>query len=134
MPNQHKHPNLTFRPPESDRAWLLAYVERTGRPRNAVLADALAMYRKRGPRPADNNDGGTEMAADYDGKPLSEGDRVDAWHDGVKYSAVVKAIRDHCDGDGDFRRLILVRDDDGTEVQSFSDGVRITGRSTEGRP
>ena len=46
MPNQHKHPNLSFRPPEGDRAWLLAYVERTGRPRNAVLADALAMYRK----------------------------------------------------------------------------------------
>lgn len=47
MPNQHKHPNLSFRPPADDRAWLLAYVERTGRPRNAILAEALAQYRAR---------------------------------------------------------------------------------------
>lgn len=46
MPNQHKHPPIPFRPPEGDRAWLLAYAAATERPVNAILAEALAEYRK----------------------------------------------------------------------------------------
>jgi hypothetical protein len=42
MPSQHKHRPIAFRPPEGDRAWLLEYALRTGRPVNAILAEALA--------------------------------------------------------------------------------------------
>lgn len=45
MPSQHKHRPVSFRPPEGDRAWLLARAAATGQPVNAVLADALAEYR-----------------------------------------------------------------------------------------
>jgi len=45
MPNQHRHPPIPFRPPEGDRAWLLAHAAATGRPVNAMLADALRAYR-----------------------------------------------------------------------------------------
>lgn len=44
MPSQHQHPPISFRPPEGNRARLLAYAERTGQPVNRVLADALAAY------------------------------------------------------------------------------------------
>jgi hypothetical protein len=47
MPNQHKHPPIAFRPPESDRLWLLAYAHRTGQPVNRILAEALEQYRAR---------------------------------------------------------------------------------------
>lgn len=45
MPSQHKHPPISLRLPEADRAWLLAYVRATGIPRNQVLIDALAVFR-----------------------------------------------------------------------------------------
>ena len=45
MPSQHKHPPIAFRPPEGDRAWLLAYAKATGKPANRILAEALAAYR-----------------------------------------------------------------------------------------
>ncbi len=44
MPNQHKHAPIPFRPPERDRARLLAYAERTGQPVNRILAEALTVY------------------------------------------------------------------------------------------
>lgn len=47
MPDRHKHPPVAFRPPEPDRRWLVAHAEATGQPVNAVLAQALAEYRKR---------------------------------------------------------------------------------------
>lgn len=46
MPGKHKHPPIPFRPPEGDRAWLLEHAERTGRPVNAILRDALTSYRQ----------------------------------------------------------------------------------------
>ncbi len=43
MPSRHKHRPLAFRPrDESDRAWLIAYAERTGRSVYQALADILA--------------------------------------------------------------------------------------------
>ena len=45
MPSQHKHPPVSFRPAEADRAWLLAYSEATGIPVNRILADALTVFR-----------------------------------------------------------------------------------------
>lgn len=47
MPSQHKHPPISLRLPETDRAWLLEYAEATGQPVNAVIAQAVAEYRKR---------------------------------------------------------------------------------------
>ena len=44
MSSQHKHPPISFRPPEADRARLLQYAAETGEPVNAVLAKALAEY------------------------------------------------------------------------------------------
>lgn len=44
MPSQHKHPPISFRPPEADRARLLQHVAETGKPVNAVLAKALTEY------------------------------------------------------------------------------------------
>jgi hypothetical protein len=46
MPSQHKHPPVSFRPPEADRAWLLEHAKKAGKPVNAVLTAALAAYRK----------------------------------------------------------------------------------------
>jgi hypothetical protein len=45
MPDRHKHSPIRFRPREADRLWLLEYADKTGRPVNAVLAEALAEYR-----------------------------------------------------------------------------------------
>ncbi len=47
MPDRHKHTPIRFRPPEPDRLWLAEYAEQTGRPVNAILAEALAEYRAR---------------------------------------------------------------------------------------
>lgn len=47
MPSQHKTSPVSFRPPERDRAWLYAHAETTGRPVNAILAEALREYRQR---------------------------------------------------------------------------------------
>jgi hypothetical protein len=64
-----------------------------------------------------------DEVSDCKGEPLIEGDRVEAWRDGKRYTATVKTIAPHRPGDGDFRLVILVREDDHTEVQSFSDAV-----------
>jgi hypothetical protein len=44
MPSAHKHPPIGFRPPEADRARLLAFAEATGKPVNAILTEALREY------------------------------------------------------------------------------------------
>jgi hypothetical protein len=46
-PDRHRQPPIPFRPPEADRAWLVEYAERASRAVNAVLAEALAEYRRR---------------------------------------------------------------------------------------
>jgi hypothetical protein len=61
--------------------------------------------------------------SDYRGQPLTEGAHVEARLDGKRYTATVKEIKPHYPGDGDFRRVILVREDDHTEAESFSDAV-----------
>ena len=45
MSDRHKYKPVRFRPPESDRLWLVEHSSATGRAVNAVLADALAAYR-----------------------------------------------------------------------------------------
>jgi hypothetical protein len=55
VPNQQKYRPISFRPPEADRLWLAAYAEQTGRPVNAILAEALAEYREARTLPARND-------------------------------------------------------------------------------
>jgi hypothetical protein len=45
MPSQHKHPPISLRLPEADRAWLYGHAEAEGLPVNKVLAIALRVYR-----------------------------------------------------------------------------------------
>lgn len=52
---------IPFRPEEGDRAWLLEYAERTGQPVNAILREALAVFREAAHR-----------AAHGDVKPMSD--------------------------------------------------------------
>ena len=47
MPNQQKYAPISFRPPETDRQWLMEYATQVSRPVNAILAEALAEYRAR---------------------------------------------------------------------------------------
>jgi hypothetical protein len=44
VPSQHRHPPISLRPAEGDRARLLALAERIGQPVNRILAEALAAY------------------------------------------------------------------------------------------
>lgn len=67
------------------------------------------------------------MVRDSRGNPLREGDRVEAWLDTVRYVATVKAARPEQASDGSVRRLILVRDGDGAEIESYSDAVVVIG-------
>jgi hypothetical protein len=47
MSSQHKHPPISFRPPEADRARLLQHAADTGEKVNAILTKALAEYLNR---------------------------------------------------------------------------------------
>lgn len=69
----------------------------------------------------------SETVSDYNGNPLAEGARVEAWRDGVRYLAKVKEIRRRFASDGSIRRITLIRDDDRREVQSYSDAVVVIG-------
>jgi hypothetical protein len=44
-PDRHKVPTLRFRAPEPERSWLLAYQQRTGKPMNAILTEAVQALR-----------------------------------------------------------------------------------------
>ena len=66
-------------------------------------------------------------ARDSAGKPLREGVRVEAWHDGARYTARVKEIQPHDPACGDHRHVSLVRDADHAEVRSFSDAIVVIG-------
>jgi len=51
MPGVHKYKNpIPFRPPNADREWLAAYAEASGRAPNAILTEALRLYRERAER------------------------------------------------------------------------------------
>ncbi len=63
------------------------------------------------------------MVSDYHGKPLSEGARVEAWRDGVRYTATVKEINPSAPAG--YHSVTLVREDDRTEVHSVSDAVAV---------
>jgi hypothetical protein len=68
---------------------------------------------------------GTEMVTDSEGSPLKEGTAVTAWYDDKSFTATVKAIKPREAGDGNFRRVVLIRDDDHAEVESYSDAVLV---------
>jgi hypothetical protein len=40
-PDRHKNQPLRFRPPEPERLWLLDYQQRSGKPMNKILTDAV---------------------------------------------------------------------------------------------
>jgi hypothetical protein len=48
--DRHRANPIPFRPPAGEREWLTSYAERTGRAVNAILADALRLYRERAER------------------------------------------------------------------------------------
>ena len=62
---------------------------------------------------------------DYHGAPLREGDHVEAYLDGTRYTATVKMIMPHHPGCGGHRHVVLIRDDDGTAAYSTSDAVQV---------
>ena len=45
MPNQQKYRPISFRPPEADRLWLIAYAKQTERAVNAILTEAVQRLR-----------------------------------------------------------------------------------------
>jgi hypothetical protein len=45
MPDRHKNTPLRFRPPETERQWLLTYQQQTGKPMNAILTEAIQLLR-----------------------------------------------------------------------------------------
>ena len=47
MPSAHSKNPVPFRPPAAEREWLAAYAKETGRPVNAILTEALRLFRKR---------------------------------------------------------------------------------------
>jgi hypothetical protein len=63
--------------------------------------------------------------SDYHGNPLSAGDHVEAWRDGVRYLATVKEVRPPLASDAGARRIVIVRDDDDREVQTRSNAVVV---------
>jgi hypothetical protein len=58
-PDRHKHPPISFRPPEADRSWLLEHAANTGQKVNAILAAALAEYRARRTAAQEHDTGST---------------------------------------------------------------------------
>jgi hypothetical protein len=46
MPDRHKHEKIGVRLPEADRAWVMAEHERTGKPVNRIIAEAVRALRK----------------------------------------------------------------------------------------
>lgn len=46
MADRHKHDGISYRPPEGVRAWLRDRKERTGRPVNASITEAIDAYRQ----------------------------------------------------------------------------------------
>lgn len=65
------------------------------------------------------------VTADGKGSPLADGDHVEAWHEGERYTATVKAVRPQHPGCGGHRHIVLIRDGDRAEVESFSDAVAV---------
>jgi hypothetical protein len=68
-----------------------------------------------------------KTANDYYGYPLGVGDRVMAWEDGSEFTGTVVAIGEHRPGDGDFRPVVLERDEDHVQVERFSDQMQVIG-------
>jgi hypothetical protein len=77
MPSQHKHPPISFRPPEADRSWLLEHAASTGQPVNAILVEAIARERAR--QEAGTMDTGTRLSG-FDRRAIARARALaDAW-------------------------------------------------------
>ncbi|MEU0030640.1 hypothetical protein [Streptomyces sp. NPDC006335] len=77
----------------------------------------------------------SRTVTDLEGNPVTEGAPVVAWrHDKKKFTATVKTIMPHRAGDGDFRRIVLVKDDDQEEVERHSDQLVVVVGDDETLP
>lgn len=65
------------------------------------------------------------MTADYHGQPFAEGMHVTAWRDGISYTGLVSRIWPRDPGSG-YHRIIVIRDGDQAQVETFSDAVVVT--------
>jgi hypothetical protein len=65
------------------------------------------------------------MTTDYHGEPLAEGMHVTAGRDGIPYTGQVSLIQPQERGSG-YRRITIIRDDDQTQMETFSDAVVVT--------
>ncbi|WP_328373646.1 hypothetical protein OG800_50680 (plasmid) [Streptomyces sp. NBC_00445] len=68
---------------------------------------------------------GNQTVRDCEGIPITEGAPVVAWWNDDRFTATVKVIVPHRVGDGDFRRVVLIRDDDHAEVERASDAIVV---------
>ena len=66
---------------------------------------------------------------DYHGFPLQPGDRVEAYRDGIPYTAVITGIEPPHPG-CDNHQHITLRTPDGTEIRSTTDAVIHQKRGT----
>ena len=57
-------------------------------------------------------------ASDVNGDVLNIKTRIRAWFDGKEYTAVITGFEHY---QGSVVRVVAIRDDDGTEVKTFSD-------------
>jgi enamine deaminase RidA (YjgF/YER057c/UK114 family) len=77
---------------------------------------------------------GDRTVRDREGTLITEGAPVVAWWKDDSFTATVKIIMPHRPGDGDFRRLVLVRDDDQAEVERDSDSIVVVVGDDETLP
>lgn len=68
---------------------------------------------------------GNRAVTDREGSPIAAGAAVVAWRNGEKFTATVEVIMPHRAGDGDFRRIVLARDDDLEKVERASDQIVV---------
>jgi hypothetical protein len=67
-----------------------------------------------------------KTVTDYHGHPIDVGDQVRAWDEGSgAFTATVSAIGPHRPGDGEFYPVVLVRDDDQSEIERDSDQMEV---------
>ncbi|MER6605910.1 hypothetical protein ABT282_08340 [Streptomyces sp. NPDC000927] len=73
----------------------------------------------------------SQAACDCEGNPITEGVSVAASRNGKQFTAAVKAIMPRKEGDGDYWRVILTRDDDLKEVERDADQITVIAADGE---
>lgn len=59
-------------------------------------------------------------ASDMNGDVLNIKTRIRTWYDRQEYTAIITGFEHY---QGDVVRVVAIRDDDGTEIKTFSDAV-----------